>query len=90
MTRRRIVLCVVFLGVALLTCTGLVHARSPAVIPKAAPTVPVPTLPPPVHPPIADLATLLEHLVRADLGVVQFREVPTDLEDAFLTVTRES
>ncbi len=38
----------------------------------------------------ADLATLLEHLVRADLGVVQFREVPTDLEDAFLTVTRES
>ncbi|NBP80246.1 ABC transporter ATP-binding protein [bacterium] len=29
-------------------------------------------------------------LVRASLGVAQFREVPTDLEDAFLTVTRES
>lgn len=38
----------------------------------------------------ADLAALLEHLVRADLGVVQFREVPSDLEDAFLTVTRGS
>jgi hypothetical protein len=28
--------------------------------------------------------------VRANLGIAQFREVPTDLEDAFLTVTRES
>ena len=38
----------------------------------------------------ADLAYLLGGLVRANLGVAQFREVPTDLEDAFLTVTRES
>ncbi|MBL6713933.1 MAG: ABC transporter ATP-binding protein [Pirellulales bacterium] len=38
----------------------------------------------------ADLADLLGGLVRASLGVAQFREVPTDLEDAFLTVTRES
>ncbi len=38
----------------------------------------------------ADLADLLGGLVRANLGVAQFREVPTDLEDAFLTVTRES
>ena len=38
----------------------------------------------------ADLAELLGGLVRANLGVAQFREVPTDLEDAFLTVTRES
>lgn len=38
----------------------------------------------------ADLADLLGGLVRANLGVSQFREVPTDLEDAFLTVTRES
>ena len=38
----------------------------------------------------ADLADMLGGLVRASLGVAQFREVPTDLEDAFLTVTRES
>ena len=38
----------------------------------------------------ADIADLLGGLVRANLGVAQFREVPTDLEDAFLTVTRES
>jgi ABC-2 type transport system ATP-binding protein len=38
----------------------------------------------------ADLAELLGGLVRANLGVAQFREVPTDLEDAFLTVTRET
>ena len=38
----------------------------------------------------ADLADLLGGLVRANLGVAQFREVPTDLEDAFITVTRES
>lgn len=36
------------------------------------------------------LAGLLAGLVRADLGIAQFRELPTDLEDAFLTVTRES
>ena len=40
--------------------------------------------------PDADLTELLGGLVRANLGVAQFREVPTDLEDAFLTVTRES
>lgn len=33
-----------------------------------------------------DLAGLLEELVRAGIRVVQFREVPTDLEDAFLSV----
>ena len=38
----------------------------------------------------ADLADLLGGLVRANLGIAQFREVPTDLEDAFLTVTRGS
>lgn len=37
-----------------------------------------------------DLAEMLNGLVRANLGIAQFREVPTDLEDAFLTVTRES
>jgi ABC-2 type transport system ATP-binding protein len=35
-----------------------------------------------------DLAGLLAALVSAGLGVTQFREVQTDLEDAFLTVAR--
>ena len=34
------------------------------------------------------LAQLLAHLVDRGIRVAQFREVPTDLEDAFLTVTR--
>jgi ABC-2 type transport system ATP-binding protein len=36
----------------------------------------------------ARLAELLAHLVDRGVSVVQFREVPTDLEDAFLSVTR--
>jgi ABC-2 type transport system ATP-binding protein len=36
----------------------------------------------------ADLAKLLTALVAADLGVAQFREVQTDLEEAFMTVAR--
>jgi ABC-2 type transport system ATP-binding protein len=36
----------------------------------------------------ADLAGLLGTLVAAGLGVTQFREVQTDLEEAFLTVAR--
>jgi ABC-2 type transport system ATP-binding protein len=35
-----------------------------------------------------ELAGLLRALVAADLGVAQFREVQTDLEDAFMTVAR--
>jgi ABC-2 type transport system ATP-binding protein len=35
-----------------------------------------------------DLAGLLSHLIDKRVGVAQFREVPTDLEDAFLSVTR--
>jgi ABC-2 type transport system ATP-binding protein len=35
-----------------------------------------------------DLAGLLAALVNADLGVTQFREVQTDLEEAFMTVAR--
>ena len=37
-----------------------------------------------------DLAALLAALVAAGLGVTQFREVQTDLEEAFLTVARSS
>src|SRR5690606_9610602 len=36
----------------------------------------------------AELAGLLAGLVGAGLGVVQFREVQTDLEEAFLSVSR--
>lgn len=36
----------------------------------------------------AALAELLRQLVQRDFGVVQFREVQQDLEDAFLSVTR--
>jgi ABC-2 type transport system ATP-binding protein len=36
-----------------------------------------------------DLATLLSALVGSGLGVAQFREVQTDLEEAFMTVARE-
>ena len=36
----------------------------------------------------AELAGMLARLVEDRLGVVQFREVPKDLEDAFLSVTR--
>ena len=35
-----------------------------------------------------DLAGLLAALVAARLGVTQFREVQTDLEEAFMTVAR--
>lgn len=35
------------------------------------------------------LAQLLGELVAADLGVAQFREVQSDLEEAFMTATRE-
>ena len=34
------------------------------------------------------LAGLLTALVAADVGVTQFREVQTDLEEAFMTVAR--
>jgi ABC-2 type transport system ATP-binding protein len=37
-----------------------------------------------------DLAGLLAALVKADVGVTQFREVQTDLEEAFMTVARSS
>jgi ABC-2 type transport system ATP-binding protein len=37
-----------------------------------------------------DLAELLTALVAAGLGVAQFREVQTDLEEAFMTVARSS
>ena len=37
----------------------------------------------------AALAALLAALARDDLGVVQFREVQTDLEEAFMTAARE-
>src|SRR5206468_3527133 len=37
-----------------------------------------------------DLAGLLAALVSAGLGVTQFREVQTDLEEAFLTVARST
>jgi ABC-2 type transport system ATP-binding protein len=37
-----------------------------------------------------ELAGLLTALVKADLGVEQFREVQTDLEEAYLTVARSS
>lgn len=37
-----------------------------------------------------DLSRLLAHLVEQGIAFSQFREVPTDLEDAFLTVTRRS
>lgn len=36
-----------------------------------------------------DLSRLLAALVRAGIGVAQFREVQTDLEEAFMTVARE-
>lgn len=36
------------------------------------------------------LADLLADLIRGDVRVTQFREVPSDLEDAFLSVTREN
>ena len=36
------------------------------------------------------LSGLLERLIQQQVGVAQFREVPTDLEDAFLSVTRET
>lgn len=36
-----------------------------------------------------DIAGLLAHLVNKGIRVAQFHEVPTDLEDAFLSVTRE-
>ena len=36
-----------------------------------------------------ELAPLLAALVAADVGVTQFREVQTDLEEAFMTVARE-
>ena len=36
-----------------------------------------------------ELSTLLSALVGAGLKIVQFREVQTDLEDAFLTVSRD-
>ena len=35
-----------------------------------------------------DLARLLSALVAAGVGVTQFREVQTDLEEAFMTVAR--
>ena len=35
-----------------------------------------------------ELAGLLSALVAAGLGVAQFREVQTDLEEAFMTVAR--
>ena len=37
-----------------------------------------------------DLAGLLAALVGAGLGVAQFREVQTDLEEAFMTVARST
>jgi ABC-2 type transport system ATP-binding protein len=37
-----------------------------------------------------DLAGLLTALVGAGLGVAQFREVQTDLEEAFMTVARST
>jgi ABC-2 type transport system ATP-binding protein len=37
-----------------------------------------------------DLARLLSQLVAQGIALSQFREVPTDLEDAFLTVTRRT
>jgi ABC-2 type transport system ATP-binding protein len=37
-----------------------------------------------------ELGGLLAHLVKADIDVTQFREIPSDLEDAFLSVTRAS
>ena len=36
-----------------------------------------------------DLADLLKALVEANVGVAQYREVQTDLEDAFMTVAQE-
>lgn len=36
-----------------------------------------------------ELSGLLAHLVDKRIAVAQFREVPTDLEDAFLSITRE-
>ncbi len=36
-----------------------------------------------------DLGHVLGELVRRGVGLTQFREVPSDLEDAFLSVTRE-
>ncbi len=36
-----------------------------------------------------DLSGLLAHLIDKRIAVAQFREVPTDLEDAFLSVTRD-
>jgi ABC-2 type transport system ATP-binding protein len=36
-----------------------------------------------------EMAKLLAALVRAGLGIAQFREVQTDLEEAFMTVARE-
>jgi ABC-2 type transport system ATP-binding protein len=37
-----------------------------------------------------ELAELLAALVGADMGVEQFREVQTDLEEAYLTVAQET
>ena len=38
----------------------------------------------------AEMADLLKQLVQRDVGVSQFRELQTDLEDAFLSVTKAS
>ncbi len=40
--------------------------------------------------PEADLGALLAELVAAEIDVTQFREIQSDLEDAFLSVTRKS
>jgi len=37
-----------------------------------------------------ELAALLAALVAAGVGVAQFREVQTDLEDAFMTVSQQA
>ena len=36
-----------------------------------------------------ELSHLLTQLVAADIGVSQFREIPSDLEDTFLSITRQ-
>jgi ABC-2 type transport system ATP-binding protein len=40
--------------------------------------------------PEKELGGLLAHLVASEIEVTQFREIPTDLEDAFLSVTRNA
>ena len=40
--------------------------------------------------PEKEMGTLLARLVTAQIDVTQFREIPSDLEDAFLLVTRKS